>query len=63
MDVLNWVCATCVLSESDIIVVNKTSLWVEDNVLKDGTELDGVENIWFLLGGETNGLCVALVKC
>ncbi len=38
-----------VLSKSSIIVVNKTGIWVEDDVFQDGAELDGVENIWLLL--------------
>lgn len=59
VDVLNWVGATGVLGEGDIIVVDETGLWVEDNILKDGTELDGVVNIWLLLGRETNALGVA----
>lgn len=59
VDILNWVGATGVLGESDIIVIDETGLWVEDNVLKDGAELDGVVNIWLLLSGETNALGVA----
>lgn len=59
-----WISSECipsgVLGKGDIVVINVTSLWVEDNVLKNGSELDGVENIWLLLGGETNSLCVAL---
>jgi hypothetical protein len=38
-----------VLGKSSIIVVNKTGIWVEDDVFQDGAELDGVENIWLLL--------------
>lgn len=59
VDVLNWVGTTGVLGEGDIIVVDKAGLWVEDNVLKDGAELDGVVNIWLLLGRQTNALGVA----
>lgn len=59
VDVLNWVGTTGVLGEGDIVVVDETGLWIEDNVLKDGAELDGVVNIWLLLGRETNALGVA----
>ena len=59
LDVLDGVCATGVLREGGVIVVDNTGLGVEDDVLKDRTELDGVENIGLLLGGETNALGVA----
>jgi hypothetical protein len=48
-----------VLGESNIIVVNEASIWVEDNVFKDGAELDSSVNVRLLLGGETNALGVA----
>jgi len=50
LNVLDWVCATGVLSKGDIVVVDQTGLWIENDVLKDGTELDGVENIGLLFG-------------
>jgi len=58
-DVLDGVGAASVLSKSGVVVVDLTGLGVEDNVLEDGAEADGVENIGLLLGGETNGLGVA----
>ena len=59
LDVLDGVCAASVLGEGSVIVVDNTGGGVEDNVLEDGTELDGVENVGLLLGGETNALGVA----
>ena len=59
LDVLDGVCATGVLREGGVIVVDDTGFGVEDDVLKDGAELDGVENIRLLLGGETDALGVA----
>jgi hypothetical protein len=59
LDVLNGVGATGVLGEGGIVVVDVAGDGVEDSVLKDGTEADGVENIGLLLGGETNALGVA----
>jgi len=35
VDVFDWVCATCVLGEGRIIVIDETRFWAEDNVLKD----------------------------
>lgn len=49
-----------VLREGSIIVVDFTAHGVEDDVLEDGSETDGVENIRFLLRRETNALGVAL---
>jgi hypothetical protein len=57
-DVLDGVSTTGVLSKSDIVVVDLTGLRVEDNVLKDRSEADGVVNVGLLLGGETNALGV-----
>lgn len=59
LDVLDGVCATSVLGEGGVIVVDDSGGGVEDDVLEDGTELDGVENIGLLLGGEANALGVA----
>lgn len=59
LDVLDGVGAASVLGQGGVIVVDNTGDGVEDDVLEDGTELDGVENIGLLLGGETNALGVA----
>lgn len=59
LDVLNGVGATGVLGEGGIIVVDNAGDGVEDGVLEDGAEADGVENIGLLLGGEANALGVA----
>lgn len=59
LDVLDGVGATGVLGKSGIIVVNNAGDRVENGVLEDGTEADGVENIGLLLSGETNALGVA----
>jgi hypothetical protein len=59
LDVLDGVCAASVLGEGGIIVVDNSGGGIENDVLEDGTELDGVEDIRLLLGGETNALGVA----
>ena len=59
LNVLDGVGAASVLSQGVVVVVDNTGDGVEDDVLKDGTELDGVKNIGLLLGRETNGLCIA----
>lgn len=58
-DELDGVRASGVLGEGSILVVDLSGKRVEDNVLKDGAELDGVENIGLLLLGETEALGVA----
>lgn len=59
LDVLDGVSDTSVLGEGGVIVVDNASGGIENDVLEDGTELDGVENIRLLLGGEANALGVA----
>lgn len=59
LDVLDGVGAAGVLGEGGVIVVDNAGDGVEDDVLEDGAEADGVENIGLLLGGETNALGVA----
>jgi hypothetical protein len=59
LDVLDGVCATSVLGKGGVIVVDNSGGGVEDDVLEDGAELDGVENIGLLLSGEANALGVA----
>lgn len=59
LDVLNGVGTSGVLGESDIVVVDVAGIWVEDDVFKDGTVLDGAVNIGLLLGGKTDALGVA----
>lgn len=59
LDVLNGVGATGVLGKGGIVVVNNAGDGVENGVLENGTEADGVENIGLLLGGETNALGIA----
>jgi hypothetical protein len=49
-----------VLGQSGIIVVDLTSIRVENYILQYGAELDGVENIGFLLGRQTDALGIAL---
>lgn len=60
VNVLNGVGATSVLGQGRVIVVDITRDRVENNVLKDRAEADGVENVGFLLLRETDALGVAL---
>jgi len=57
-DVLDGVCATCVLGQCDIIVVDLTGLRVEHNVLQDGSKADSVVNIGLLLSRQADALGV-----
>jgi hypothetical protein len=50
-----------VFRKSRVIVVNKTCLGVENNILENRTELDRAENVRFLLSRETNTFRVALI--
>lgn len=59
LDVLDGVSAAGVLGQGGIVVVDNTGDGIEDDVLEDGTELDGVENVGLLLGGQANALGVA----
>jgi len=45
--------------QSIIIIIDNTCHGVEDDVFKNGTEADGVENIGFLLSGQANALSIA----
>lgn len=58
-NILDGVSASSVLSQRTVVVVDLTSLGVEDDVLENGAIADSVEDIGLLLGGQTNGLCVA----
>ena len=55
-DKVDGVSASSVLGQGRIVVVDETSIGIENNVLENGAEADGVENFWFLLGGQSNAL-------
>jgi len=60
-DVLEWVADTRVRRLRDVVVVDDARavvVAVVVGVLDDGSEFDGIENIRFLLSGETIGLGV-----
>lgn len=42
---------TSVFCQGSVIVINGTGSWVENDVLENGAEANGTENIWFLLCG------------
>ena len=50
--------ATSVLRDRDVIVVGDSVVGVHDNILKDGSETDGVEDFRLLLSGEVDTLGV-----
>ena len=56
---LNRVCATRVLRDGDVIVVGLAVCYVEDDILEDGAEADGIVDLWLLLSGEVDALGVA----
>ena len=49
-----------VFCQGSIIVVDNTGLRVEDDIFQDRAKFDCIEDIWFLLAGESNALSVAL---
>lgn len=51
-----------VFRECSIFVIDLTSLWIEDNILQHRAELDCIENIRLLLGGQANAFSVALER-
>lgn len=59
LDVLDGVGAASVLGQSRVIIVNDTSIRIEDDILQNGAKLHRVEDIRLLLGGETDALGVA----
>lgn len=48
-----------VLGEGGVVVINLSGVLVEDDVLENGTEADGVEDIRLLLGRQTDALGIA----
>jgi len=60
VDVLDRVGATSVLSDTGIFVVGFASRRVVGNVFENRTVTDGVEDIGFLFGVETDTLGVAI---
>lgn len=59
LDVLDGVGTTGVLSEGGVVVVDNTADGVENDVLENGTEADGIENIGLLFSGQSNALGIA----
>lgn len=52
-----------VFRESGVVVVCLPGFWVKDDVLENGAESDGVEDVGFFLGREVDGFGVALIEC
>lgn len=50
-NILDWVCATSVFGQGRIVIINDSSLRAENNVFKDGAELDSVVDIRLLVCG------------
>lgn len=49
-----------VLCQSAVVIIGLPGFRVEDDIFEDGAEFDGVEDIGFLVGGETYALRIAL---
>lgn len=58
-DVLDGIGTTRVLRHRAIGVIHSTAHMVNDDILEDTSETDGVKDFWFALAGEVNALCVA----
>jgi hypothetical protein len=56
---LDWVRAACILRDGDIVVVRLAGGYVKDDVLEDGAEADGIENLRLLFSGEVDALGIA----
>lgn len=57
-NVLDGVSAASVLGDADIIVVGNPVDRIVDDVLKDATIPDSIENVGFLLGRKVDALCI-----
>jgi len=58
-DILDGVCASCVLGNADIVVIGRAVIGVVDDVLEDGAVADSIEDIRLLFSGEVDALGVA----
>jgi hypothetical protein len=56
---LDRVCTACIFGNTDIVVIRVTVKRCIDDVLKDRSESDGVENVRFFLGGEIDAFGIA----
>jgi hypothetical protein len=56
---LDRVCTACIFGNTDIVVIRVTVKRYVDDVLKDRSESDGVENVRFFLGGEVDAFGIA----
>jgi hypothetical protein len=59
LDIIDWVGAASVLRECRVVVVNLSSIGIEDNILQDRAKFDSIEDIRFLFGRQTDALGVA----
>ena len=50
-----------VLGQGGVVVVDQAGFGAEDDILEDGAEFDGVENVGFLFGGKADAFGIALV--
>lgn len=48
LNVFNWVGASSVFSDGNIIVIGYSVCWVVDDVLENRSEFDGSVDLWFL---------------
>lgn len=55
-DEIDGVGASSVFRQGGIFVIDETSAGIEDDVLEDGSETDGVEDLRFLLGRQSDTL-------
>ena len=56
---LDWVRAACILRDGDIVVVRLAGPYVEDDVLEDGAEADGIVDFRLLFSGKVDALGIA----
>ena len=58
-NVLNRIRATCIFSDTDVIVVGGAGDRVVDDIFENAAEADSVVNFWFLLSREVYAFGVA----
>ena len=58
-DELQWVGNSRVICEARVIEIHSACVSVEDDILQNGAETDGIVDIGLLLTGETDGLGIA----
>jgi hypothetical protein len=55
-DIVDWISATRVFRQSRIVIVDDTCAGIEDNIFKNRTETNGIEDLRFFLDRQSDTL-------